>query len=69
MLPPAAIEAMDHLKSTVIGYAVMVIVIVAGATALSIALGGKSKANREIIFSLASLAGLFAAIYFVILKK
>ena len=64
MLPPAATEAMEHLKFNVISFLAIAVAGAFIAMLLARSFGGKSKTNREIIFGIVSFIGVCAAAYF-----
>ncbi len=69
MLPPAATEAMEHLKSDIIGFLAIAVAGAFVAILLARSFGGESKNNRETIFSIVSLVGVCAAAYFTFIGK
>ena len=62
MLPPVVTETIEHAKSALINFAVVTAIATFCALLLAQFLG-KSSAQRQMIFSIISIAGLCIAAY------
>jgi hypothetical protein len=64
MLPPVVTKSLEHLTSTVIGFAAIVVVGALVAMILARSFGGNSKINRQAIFSIVGFFSLCVAAYY-----
>lgn len=64
MLPPVVTKSLEHLTSTVIGFAAIMVTGAFIAMLLAHSFGGKSLIKRQTIFSIVSFDSLCAAAYF-----
>ena len=64
MLPPVVTKSLEDLTSMVVTFVVITVVVAAIAALLARQFGGKSKANRQAIFSIVSFLGLCGAAFY-----
>lgn len=66
MLPPIVNKSFEHVTSSVISFAVIVVAGAFVAMLLARSFGGKSPIKRQAIFSIVNFGSLCAAAYYAI---
>lgn len=68
MLPPIVTQTVEHLTSSLFGFAVIALAGTAVAAVLARTVGGKSKNASQAIFAVVSFIALVLAVYYAVSK-